>query len=189
MVPAQSFHRKASDTFARLVMSCSFYKAITSSYETPRDWNFTFLHHLYVSRCPLWQIAIPHPIRSDLALPPCFSFFEQKMTVNKGRLVECKRRSVIPSGSLNHKDPPFVFDCEHTSHKGSMQRTKEQRSHVWNNKNVYVHVFKYIWKSTFNNCNKRYRVKCNVLCTVQIGIVIISFCLSSVPRPFNAIIP
>lgn len=128
MVPAQSLHRKASDTFARLVISCSFYKAITSSYETPRDWNFTFLQH--VSRCPLWQIAIPHPIRSDLALPPCFSFFEQKMAVNKGRLVECKRRSVILSGSLSHKDLLFVFDSEHTSHKGNMQRTKEQTSLV-----------------------------------------------------------
>ena len=107
MGPAQSLHNKASDTFARLVMSYSFYKAITSSEETPRDWNFTSLHHLYVLRYPPWQIAIPHPIRSDLALLPCFSFFEQKMILNKGRLGECKR-SIIPSGSLSHKDPLCV---------------------------------------------------------------------------------
>lgn len=106
--PSQSLHRKASDTFARLVMSCPFYKAITSSYETPRDWNFTFLHHLYVSRYLLWQIAIPHPMRSDLPLPPCFSVFEQKMTVNKGRLVKCKRKSIIPSKWFSHIDLLFA---------------------------------------------------------------------------------
>lgn len=88
-------------------MSCPFYKAITSSYETPRDWNFTFLHHLYVSRYLLWQIAIPHPIRSDFALPPCFSVFEQKMTVNKSRLVECK--SIIPSKWFSHMDLLFAL--------------------------------------------------------------------------------
>lgn len=127
MVPAQSLHNKASDTFARLVMSYSFYKAITSSEETPRDWNFTSLHHLYVLRYPLWQIAIPHPIRSDLALLPCFSFFEQKMILNKGRLGECKR-SIIPSGSLSHKDPLCVSTLN-TLHTKAKYRWTQSSAH------------------------------------------------------------
>lgn len=80
-------------------MSCPLYKEIPCSQGTRRDWNFSSLHHLYVSRCARWQIAIPHPIRSGPSLPPCFSFFARKMTLNKGRQPEWKRKALIPPGS------------------------------------------------------------------------------------------
>lgn len=126
MLPARLSITKPSDTFARLVMSCSFYKAIPSSEGTLRDWNFSSLRHLYVSRCPLWQIAIPHPIRSALALPPCFSFFGRKMTLNKGRLVKCKRRALIPSGSSSHKDPLLVLSLCTPHRKTNIRATKSR---------------------------------------------------------------
>lgn len=66
---------KPPDTFARLVMSYSFHEAKTSSVRLRGAATSSFFHHLYVSRCPLWQIAIPQYIRSNLELPQCFAVF------------------------------------------------------------------------------------------------------------------
>lgn len=86
-------------------MSYCFHKAKTSSVRLWGAAMSSFFHHLYVSRCPLWQIAIPHHIRSNLELPHCFAFFWAELMLNKGRLAEHGRGSVIPTGRENHRDP------------------------------------------------------------------------------------
>lgn len=67
--------------------------------------GYSVFFHLYVSRCPLWQIAIPHHIRSNLKLPHCFAFLWAELMLNKGRLAERGRGSVIPAGSESHRVP------------------------------------------------------------------------------------
>lgn len=93
---------KPPGTFARLVMSYSFHKAKTSSVRLREAATSSFFRHLYVSKCPLWQIAIPHHIRSNLELPHCFTFFWAEVMLNKGRHAERGRGSVSPARSAEH---------------------------------------------------------------------------------------